>query len=153
MKYIKELKKTNKEKSIYMLRMSANNLLKIVFTIILFITLSNVIAQDKQESIERGAVIYSSECITCHMENGEGLMGAFPPLAKSDYLLADTDRAIKVILEGLSGELIVNGQTYYGEMEAIEFTDKEVADIMNYILNSWGNESEMVKEEYVKKKR
>jgi len=110
-------------------------------------------AQSIGESIMRGKEIYSRECITCHMENGEGIMGAFPPLAKSDYLLADADRAIKAILEGLSGEVVVNGQTYYGEMTPVDFTDKEVADIMNYILNSWGNEGEMVRESDVKKNR
>jgi mono/diheme cytochrome c family protein len=133
--------------------MHLNKILKTILTFILFINVFNTSAQNKQESIERGGEIYLSECISCHMENGEGIMGAFPPLAKSDYLLADTDRAIKAILEGLSGELVVNGQTYYGEMTAIEFTDKEVSDIMNYILNSWGNEGEIVKESDVKKNR
>lgn len=118
--------------------------------VILFFSAFSLCAQDMKESMSRGKELYLSECISCHMENGEGIMGAFPPLAKSDYLMADTDRAIKVILEGLSGEVVVNGQAYYGEMTPIEFTDEEVADIMNYITNSWGNE---VSEGDVKKNR
>jgi len=121
----------------------------------LLIISSNTFAQDAglKESVTRGAEIYASECITCHMEDGQGIIGVFPPLAKSDYLMTDTDRAIKVILEGLSGEVVVNGDTYYGEMTSIDFTDREVADIMNYIMNSWGNEGEMVSESDVKKNR
>ena len=120
---------------------------------ILLLNVNHLLAQEKQESISRGEKIYKAECISCHMANGEGIMGAFPPLAKSDYLLADTDRAIKVVLEGLSGEVVVNGQTYYGEMTPIMFTDIEVADIMNYILNSWGNEGGVIQEEDVKVNR
>src|SRR5687768_10521933 len=66
---------------------------------------------DLKASVERGKEVYNNQCITCHMEKGEGIEGAFPPLAKSDYLMADKKRAIKQILEGASGEMVVNGVT------------------------------------------
>lgn len=103
-----------------------------------------------EESVKRGAKIYNSTCIACHQANGEGLQGAFPPLAKSDYLMADTDRAIKLIKEGVQGEMTVNGQPYYGVMPAHNLNEQELSDIMNYIRNSWGNKGEMVSVQHVK---
>lgn len=102
------------------------------------------------ESMKRGAEIYSITCVACHQANGEGLPGAFPPLAKSDFLMADTHRAIRIIKEGFQGEMTVNGQPYYGIMPAHDLDDRQLADLMNYIRNSWGNKGEMVKAEDVK---
>lgn len=87
-----------------------------------------------------GKEVYA-KCIACHQENGEGVEGSFPPLANSDYLLADKNRAIKDILNGLEGDITVNGTTYGTiAMTANVLTDEETVDVMNYILNSWGNE-------------
>lgn len=109
--------------------------------------------QDKnlKESMLRGAAIYDNECITCHMENGGGIPGAFPPLAKSDYLMNNTKAAVNAILNGLSDEIVVNGQTYFGEMSPIALSDQEVADVLNFVRNSWGNEAEMLSPDDIKK--
>lgn len=93
-----------------------------------------------KESMTRGAVIYEDFCMNCHMPNGEGAPGTFPPLAGADYLLKKRNESIKAVKYGLSGEIVVNGTTYYGAMAALGLSDVEVADVMNYILNSWGNE-------------
>lgn len=93
-----------------------------------------------KESMARGAVIYEDFCMNCHMPNGEGAPGAFPPLAGADYLLNKRNESIHAVKYGLSGEIVVNGATYYGAMAALGLSDAEVADVMNYILNSWGNE-------------
>lgn len=108
---------------------------------------------DLKASIERGKEIYNVQCTTCHMEKGEGLEGAFPPLAKSDYLMADKNRSIKQILEGASGEMKVNGKTYNGEMPAIDLTDEQVSDVLNYVRNSWGNKGAAVTTSEVKAQR
>lgn len=94
---------------------------------------------DLKASIERGKEIYNIQCIACHQEKGEGLEDIYPPLAKSDYLMADKKRAIQQVLHGLSGEIKVNGKVYNGEMPAFELTDAEASDVVNYIRNSWGN--------------
>ena len=94
---------------------------------------------DLKASIERGKEVYNAQCITCHMEKGEGVEGVFPPVAKSDYLMADKDRSIKQILAGVNGEMKVNGKVYNGEMPAIDLTDEQVSDVLNYVRNSWGN--------------
>ncbi|HKZ38533.1 MAG TPA: cytochrome c [Chryseolinea sp.] len=108
---------------------------------------------DLKASIERGKEVYNSQCITCHMEKGEGIEGAFPPVAKSDYLMADKKRAVKQILEGASGEMVVNGVTYNGEMPAIDLTDEQVSDVLNYVRNSWGNKGGAVTPSEVKAER
>jgi len=108
---------------------------------------------DLKASIERGKEVYGTQCITCHMEKGEGLEGAFPPLAKSDYLMADKNRSIKQILEGASGEMKVNGVTYNGEMPAVDLTDEQVSDVLNYVRNSWGNKGGAVTPTEVKAQR
>lgn len=87
-----------------------------------------------------GEEVYKKTCMACHQADGKGLPGAFPPLAESDYLLSDKGRAIEQILIGSEGEITVNGEVYNGIMPAQVLSDQEVVDVMNYILNSWGNE-------------
>lgn len=105
---------------------------------------------DLKASVARGKEVYTSYCISCHMEQGEGIESVYPPLAKSDYLMADKKRSIKQILSGVSGEIKVNGITYTGEMTGFDLSDEEVSDVLNYIRNSWGNKGEAVKPEDVK---
>ncbi|MGK7397845.1 MAG: c-type cytochrome [Candidatus Cyclobacteriaceae bacterium M3_2C_046] len=92
------------------------------------------------ESIQRGEKIYSNTCNTCHMADGKGVPGLYPPLAGSDYLLRDPENAIRIIKDGLSGAVTVNGETYYGVMPMQFLSDQEIMDVMNYVLNSWGNQ-------------
>jgi mono/diheme cytochrome c family protein len=117
-----------------------------------FVMSSFLLSTDKEltESIKRGELVYIANCINCHMDNGNGMEGAFPPLAQSDYLMADTHRAIKQIKNGVEGEMTVNGVTYYGMMPAQNLNEKEIADVMNYIRNSWGNTGKVVTVDDVK---
>lgn len=102
------------------------------------------------ESIERGSEIYTDFCMSCHLANGEGVENIYPPLAKSDFLLKNRKESIKVIKYGQQGEIVVNGKTYNGNMAALGLSDDEVADVMNYITNSWGNKNDkMITEEEV----
>ena len=91
--------------------------------------------------MQRGSEIYYDFCVTCHMEQGEGVPKTFPPLAKSDYLMENREESIRGIKFGQSGELIVNGETYNSVMAPLGLEDEEIADVMNFILNSWGNSS------------
>lgn len=108
---------------------------------------------DLKQSIARGKEIYASQCITCHMEQGEGIEGAFPPLAKSDYLMADKKRSIRQVLYGVSGEMTVNGVSYNGEMTVLDLNDQETSDVLNYVRNSFGNKGEAVTPAEVKAER
>jgi nitrite reductase (NO-forming) len=109
--------------------------------------------EEESTSYPAGKKIYDRSCITCHQENGEGLPGSFPPLAKADYMLDDRDRAIKQVINGSSGEIIVNGETYNGIMPAQNLRDQEVVDVMNYVFNSWGNDAGEVTMKQVKSAR
>lgn len=104
-----------------------------------------------KESIKRGKVVYQDMCATCHMPNGEGVTKVFPPLAKSDYLMEKREASIRAIKYGLSGKIEVNGVTYKGMMTNLGLYEDEVADVMNYITNSWGNKNlKMITEDEVK---
>lgn len=93
----------------------------------------------QKESYERGKMVYENLCATCHMPNGKGATKVFPPLAQSDYLRDNQKASIKGIKNGMSGEIVVNGITYNSVMSPLGLTDKEVADVLNYINHSWGN--------------
>ena len=91
---------------------------------------------DLKASIARGQDVYSAQCLSCHQEQGEGIEDVYPPLAKSDYLMADKTRSITQTLHGVSGEIKVNGKTYTGEMSGFDLTDEEISDVLNSIRNS-----------------
>ncbi|MDH4029871.1 MAG: cytochrome c, partial [Chromatiales bacterium] len=106
------------------------------------------------EQIERGGALYKTHCSGCHQAEGQGLPGAFPPLARSDYLLADRKRAIETVIIGLSGPVTVNGQDYNALMPPMgHLADEEIADILTYTLNAWGNDGGPVTSEQVAKVR
>ncbi len=87
-----------------------------------------------------GEKVYLSNCASCHQKTGEGLEGAFPPLAQSDYLLADKKRAIQIAANGMDGPITVNGVDYDAMMASQGLSNEDVKEVVNYVLNSWGNE-------------
>lgn len=95
---------------------------------------------DLSKSIERGKEVYANNCSSCHMDDGSATTDLYPPLAKSDYLNNPVDTLINIVLLGQTGEIEVNGQKYNDEMLAQDYlTDDQVADVLNYVRNSWGN--------------
>lgn len=100
---------------------------------------SEIPAKSMAEKMEFGKNIYMQTCFACHQGEGQGIANAFPPLAKSDYLNADVNRAIDIVLYGLSGEITVNGNKYNSVMTAQSLSDEEVANVLTYVYNSWGN--------------
>ena len=100
--------------------------------------------QDPQldESVQRGSEIYADFCVSCHLTQGEGVAGAFPPLADSDYLRENREASIRGIKFGQQGELVVNGEIYNGVMAPMGLEDEEIADVMNYILTNFGNSTD-----------
>lgn len=96
------------------------------------------------KSITRGKELYVESCINCHLANGEGLKGTFPPLAKADFLLKYPEKAIHAIKFGMSGPVKVNGQLYDNAMPPAGLANDEIADVMNYINNSFGNKNTKV---------
>lgn len=95
----------------------------------------------KTQSINAGAEIYQDFCVQCHQFDGKGVSEVNPPLKASDYLLENIDVSIAGIKFGLKGKIEVNGEIYDGVMNNQGLNNEEIADVMNYILNQWGNNS------------
>ena len=107
-----------------------------------------------QDQIKAGEALFAGTCSVCHQTNGAGIPSVFPPLAKSDFLAADTQRAIGIPLHGLTGKVVVNGSEYNSVMPPMtQLNDDEIANILTYVLNSWGNPGGSVSVEDVKKHR
>jgi mono/diheme cytochrome c family protein len=129
-----------------------NLLFSFLFLFIIAILFSFSFQNDLAASIKRGSNIYASNCIACHMENGEGLAGAFPPLKGSDYL-KDKKKVIQAMINGLQGEIIVNGKKYNNVMPASGLNNKEIADVLTYVNNTWGNKGARITEQEVAAER
>jgi len=110
--------------------------------------------------IESGKEIYMKAapggglCFTCHQPNGQGISGQFPPLAGSDWVLGEKERLIKISIHGLMGEIEVNGVKYNNVMAPPgippgSLTDQQIADVLTYIRNEWGNSASAVSPEEV----
>ena len=92
------------------------------------------------QQIKAGEALFNGTCSVCHQANGAGIPNVFPPLASSDFLNADKTRAIEIVLNGLSGPVKVNDIGYNSVMPPMsQLNDDEVAHILSYISNSWGN--------------
>ncbi|GGE95116.1 c-type cytochrome [Flavobacterium limi] len=105
------------------------------------------------QNATQGKAVYNKVCITCHQSTGLGIPGAFPPLAKSDYLNQDVNRAIKVVVKGLNGPIVVNGKKFNGAMPPQALTDQQLADVMTYVYSNWGNSKKVVTAAMVKAQR
>ena len=113
-----------------------------------------------QQQMDAGKEVYMKAaagggmCFTCHQSNGEGLAGQFPPLAGSDWVLGDKERLIKISMYGLMGEIEVNGVKYNNVMAPPgippgSLTDDQIANVLTYIRNDWGNSASAVSAEEV----
>lgn len=103
-----------------------------------------------EEQMKAGAIVFKTNCAACHQENGQGIANAFPPVAKSDYLMADKIRSIKVVKKGLEGAITVNGATYNSVMPALGLSDDDVAAVLTFVRNSFGNKGDAVTVDEVK---
>jgi len=93
-----------------------------------------------QDQIKAGQQLFTGTCSVCHQGNGEGLPGVFPPLAKSSLIAENPKRPIDIVLHGLNGKVTVNGKEYNSVMPPMtQLNDDEAANILTYVLNSWGN--------------
>ncbi|WP_304517350.1 PQQ-dependent sugar dehydrogenase [Cecembia rubra] len=92
------------------------------------------------EELEEGAKLYTSHCLLCHGPEGKGSEDLIPPISKTDWVTGDKGRLIRLILTGISGPILVNGKTYNQEMPAFDhLSDKEIADLLTFIRNQFGN--------------
>lgn len=97
-----------------------------------------------------GAKIYKAKCVACHQLTGLGIPNAFPPLKDSDYLMADKKRAVRQVLNGSHEEMVVNGVTYNMPMPFQVDTHEDAVNVINYVLNAWGNDGGTITVDEVK---
>jgi nitrite reductase (NO-forming) len=103
-----------------------------------------------EERMAMGERFYKANCIACHQANGAGVPNAFPPLANSDYLMADKARSILTVIDGLEGPITVNGKAYNSIMPKLNVSDDDAANVLTYVRNSFGNSGDIVTLEDVK---
>ena len=113
--------------------------------------------QRLERKFESGKKIFSVRCASCHQSNGLGIATQYPPLAGSEWVSADPDLIIKVILKGLKGEILVKGEKYGTSaavnMAAVPINDREIANVSTYVRQAWGNDYSEVKEDQVARVR
>ncbi len=100
------------------------------------------------DPIAEGKTLYAT-CIACHQSEGQGVPGVFPPLAGSEWVVGSEERAIRILLHGLSGPVTVAGTTYNGAMPSFGpggfgWSDDKIAHVLSYTRQSWGNSASVV---------
>jgi len=101
-----------------------------------------------------GIQLYSKYCLTCHQTDGNGVRGMFPPLAGNAKVTGPPTEVVRIVLFGLQGPITVNGRDYNQPMPPQAYlSDKQIADVLNYVRNNWGNKAPQIKPETVGKER
>jgi len=108
-----------------------------------------VIASSRDQKIEMGRKIFTTICAACHQPTGRGVPNVFPPLAGSDFLNADKKRAIKIVINGRQGEIVVNGLKFNNSMPKFPLTDHDIANVLTFVYASFGNSGIEVKADEV----
>jgi mono/diheme cytochrome c family protein len=110
-------------------------------------------AQTKSQRIQAGRRLFNSICAACHQPTGMGRPNIFPPLAGSDFLNSDKTRAINIVVFGRQGEVVVNGAKYNNSMPSFPLSDQDIASVLTYVYNSFGNSGLEVTPDEVKAER
>jgi mono/diheme cytochrome c family protein len=112
-----------------------------------------VAALKLERKIESGKKTFISKCSSCHQSNGQGLPNMFPPLAGSEWVNSDPGLISKIILKGLKGKIVVKGETWgtvpTQQMAAVDINDREIANVVTYVRQAWGNSASEVTEQQV----
>lgn len=109
---------------------------------------------DLKASVQRGKKVYENYCLSCHQPDGKGMPGMNPPLTKTKQVLGNKTQLINIILIGLDEEMLINGVTYLNPMPSQpHLKDQEIADVLTYVRNSFGNKASLVTTTEVKAAR
>ena len=107
---------------------------------------SPVKSSDITASVQAGKKIFVQYCLSCHQADGGGVQRLNPPLIKTPYVLGDKNRLINIVLKGFSEDVEIDGEYYSNTMPAHDFLkDQEIADVLTYVRNSFGNKASAVK--------
>lgn len=96
-------------------------------------------------SVARGEAVYKKECLSCHQVDGGGVPHMNPPLAQSSNVLKDKQKIIAVVLKGMSDRIPLDDEYYSNVMASHSYlTDQQIADVLTYVRNSFGNKATAV---------
>ncbi len=96
-------------------------------------------------AMKRGQAVYMKTCVTCHQKDGGGVPRLNPPLIKTDYVMGDKTRLINIVLKGLNQPIEIEDETYTNVMPSLaQLSDQEIADVLTYVRNSFGNKASAV---------
>lgn len=124
-----------------------------------FVFVAMLFAQAKKPTtsaaaIKRGQQVYQITCIACHQKDGKGVPRLNPPLAKSSYVVGEKTKLINIVLKGLNDPIEINGEEYNNAMPAqAQLSDQQIADVLTYVRNSFGNKASAVTATQVKAER
>lgn len=133
---------------------------KIIITgILCLLAVVYLFAQAKKQpaataSVKRGQKVFETTCIVCHQKNGGGVPRMYPTLVKTSFVLGDKSQLAQIVLKGLNQPIEVKGETYNNVMPAFaQLTDEQIADVLTYVRNSFGNKASAVSPALVKAER
>ena len=99
-------------------------------------------SDEDASTLQLGEEIYQQYCLACHQMDGSGVPGLYPPLRDTEWVTGDKETLIEIVMNGLSGTIEVNGEIYSQEMAASGFlSDEEIAAVLTFIRNGFGNDS------------
>jgi mono/diheme cytochrome c family protein len=105
----------------------------------------------EKSSIDRGKTVYEQTCLACHQADGSGVPNLNPPLIKTKWTMGEKNQLINVVLKGLDEEIEVDGDSYHNVMPPLAYlSDQEIADVLTYVRNNFGNKASAIKEADVK---
>lgn len=127
--------------------------------LLFFVVLSNAQSSSKpvepsKTVLERGKKVYDLYCLACHQADGSGVPNMNPPLIKTKWVLGEKPVLIQVLLKGMDEEIEVNGETFHNVMAPHDhLSDQEIADVLTYVRNNFGNKASVITPEEVKRER
>ena len=99
----------------------------------------------QKKTISPGETVFKKYCLTCHQADGGGVPNLNPPLIKTEYVLGDKERLIKIILKGFNEKIEIDGEHFSNVMPELSILkDKEIADVLTYVRSSFGNKASAV---------
>lgn len=125
----------------------------LVFFLGIVLSVASVNAQVKKgstvsnssSSLLKGKAVYTQYCLPCHQVDGGGVMNMNPPLIETTYVLGDKAQLINILLKGLNKGVVIDGDKYTNPMPAVNYlSDQQIADVLTYVRNSFGNKASAI---------
>lgn len=116
---------------------------------------TNTVQPAIKASMDRGKTIYLQRCMACHQVDGSGVPRLNPPLDGASTVKGnDKLKLVRIIIKGMTERVEIDGEYYDNNMSANpDLTDTQIADVLNYIRNSWSNKASLVTAAEVKAAR